>query len=222
VRGRYARAIAVVVLAGVAIAPSAFAVPSIPSSTFTSEQFCSQCHRARAGEWAGSMHAQALEDPVYRAKLAEGERATGGAIGAFCTPCHAPVASMGGEVSGLDVSRVSPVGAEAITCDFCHQVTGTNLPAGNASWQMQPVPDGTKRAQYGDAKSPVHATAYSRFHQQAEFCAMCHNVSHPLNGVDIEATYTEWKNGPYAKDGVVCQDCHMTPRPGRRARMSSR
>ena len=46
------------------------------------------------------------------------------------------------------------------------------------------------------------------------FCGMCHNVNHPVNGLPLEATYTEWKNGPYAKEGIQCQDCHMTPGAG--------
>jgi hypothetical protein len=40
---------------------------------------------------------------------------------------------------------------------------------------------------------------------------MCHDVNHPTNDLPLEATYTEWKAGPYSKEGVQCQDCHMTP-----------
>jgi hypothetical protein len=40
---------------------------------------------------------------------------------------------------------------------------------------------------------------------------MCHDVIHPANGLQVEATYTEWKEGPYSREGVQCQDCHMTP-----------
>ena len=43
---------------------------------------------------------------------------------------------------------------------------------------------------------------------------MCHDVRHPVNNMHLEATYTEWKDGPYADEGVTCQDCHMTPGPG--------
>jgi hypothetical protein len=89
---------------------------------------------------------------------------------------------------------------------------GTSKPLGNTSQIL--LPDGTKRAQYTDSKSPVHRSAYSGFHTKAEFCGACHNVDHPLNGMHLEATYTEWKNGPYAAEGIVCQDCHMTPGPG--------
>ncbi len=74
--------------------------------------------------------------------------------------------------------------------------------------------DGVKRAQFDDSNSPYHETSYSAFHETAEFCGACHNVDHPVNGLHLEATYTEWKEGPYAAEGIVCQDCHMTPGPG--------
>jgi hypothetical protein len=56
-------------------------------------------------------------------------------------------------------------------------------------------------------------TEYSEIHTKAEFCAACHNVYHPVNNLPIENPYEEWKEGPYAKEGIVCQDCHMTPGP---------
>jgi hypothetical protein len=90
-------------------------------------------------------------------------------------------------------------------------VSGTNAPLGNTSQQV--TADGAKRAQLKDAQAP-HAVAYSAFHETAEFCGACHNVDHPGNGLHLEATYTEWKAGPYPAEGIVCQDCHMTPGPG--------
>ncbi len=42
------------------------------------------------------MHAKALDDPLYRLKLDEANRATDGALGPFCEACHAPVAVMAG------------------------------------------------------------------------------------------------------------------------------
>jgi len=118
---------------------------------------------------------------------------------------------MAGELTSVDQSGVSKVGAEGVTCDFCHQVNGTDGPIGNASVVV--TGDGIKLAQLKDPQAP-HAAAYSQFHETAEFCGNCHNVDHPVNGMHLEATYTEWKNGPYAAEGIVCQDCHMTPGAG--------
>jgi hypothetical protein len=34
----------------------------------------------------------------------------------------------------------------------------------------------------------------------------------------VKSTYREWKEGPYAKKGITCQDCHMHRFPGKSAR----
>ncbi len=157
------------------------------------------------------MHAKAMTDPLYILKRDKANKATDGALGEFCDSCHGPVAVMSGEF--LDFDKASPQSREGVGCDFCHQVTGTTRPIGNTSQIVRA--DGVKRAQFDDATSPAHETAYSAFHESAEFCGACHDVMHPANpSFLLEATYTEWKNGPYAAEGTVCQDCHMTPGPG--------
>lgn len=195
----------------IAMVPSvAGALPSMPSSKFGPSAGCG-CHATLVAQWQQSMHAKALTDPLFVLKLKEAEAATGGALGPYCNGCHAPIAVMAGELTSVDQSRVSKTGAEGITCDFCHQVRGTEGPLGNTSVAV--TGDGIKLAQLQDPQAP-HAAAYSQFHETAEFCGNCHNVDHPGNGMHLEATYTEWKNGPYAAEGIVCQDCHMTPGPG--------
>lgn len=188
---------------------SASALPSVSVDKFEPVENCG-CHAAFMETWGRSMHAKALTDPLYRYKLDEANKATDGAIGPFCEACHGAVAVMAG-LSGAPDKMPAQAG-QGVTCDLCHQVTGTESPIGNTSLKVKP--DGTKRAQFADSKSPYHKTAYSQFHETAEFCGMCHNVDHPGNGMHLEATYTEWKNGPYAAEGTVCQDCHMTPGPG--------
>lgn len=201
------------IVASMVLAAPALALPSIPSQAFQSAQGCG-CHSAFQVSWSRSMHANALSDPIYQYELGLALRATDGAIGPFCNSCHGPIAVMAGEIDGLDLSKTTAVGREGVTCDFCHQMTGrAEGRVGNYSYLLA-SPDGTKRAQYDDSKSPVHETAFSAFHTTAELCGTCHDVYHPANGLPLEATYTEWKNGPYAAEGIVCQDCHMTPGPG--------
>jgi nitrate/TMAO reductase-like tetraheme cytochrome c subunit len=202
---------AVALLVSLGASSVASGLPSVPSSEFQSAEGCG-CHAALYEQWRESMHAKALTDPLYLYKLAEAEKATNGALGPFCNSCHAPVAVMAGELTSTGLSKVSQQGKEGVTCDLCHQVVGTEGRIGNTSLKVQA--DGVKRAQLKDSRSPAHATAYSAFHESAEFCGNCHDVYHPVNGLLLEATYTEWKNGPYAKEGIVCQDCHMTPGPG--------
>ncbi len=186
----------------------AIGLPEIPSSAFQPSSGCG-CHAALIEQWQVSMHAQALTDPLYVLKRDEANKATDGALGPFCDGCHSPIAIMSGENKSGTLSEVS---IESVGCDMCHQITGTDGEIGNTSLAFDA--DGTKRAQFDDSVSPVHATAYSKAHETAEFCGNCHNVNHPGNGMHLEATYTEWKDGPYAKEGIICQDCHMTPGPG--------
>lgn len=76
-------------------------------------------------------------------------------------------------------------------------------------------PDGFKRGPFEDSKAPYHGSMFSELHTRSEFCGMCHNVNHPVNGLPIEETYTEWREGPYntgdPETSTQCQDCHMTP-----------
>lgn len=167
------------------------------------------CHAALVEEWKQSMHAKALSDPLYTTKVEEADKATNGALGPFCKKCHGPAATMMGEIAS---GKLSEAGAEGVSCDFCHQVTGLAKGIlGNTSQLADPM--GTKRAHIQDPKAP-HPALYSALHESAEFCGGCHNVNHPVNGMHLEATYTEWKASSYAKEGVVCQDCHMSVQAG--------
>jgi hypothetical protein len=187
----------------------AWAQQKIPVSKFMPSRAC-MCHNDRINEWGKSMHAQAVLDPLYRAKRADADKATGGALSPFCDACHSPIAVMGGQAAAID--KASEQAKESVTCDFCHQVSGTRPKLGTSSYVVSP--DGTKRAQIKDPVAYVHKAQYSKHHESAEFCGMCHNVDHPVNGMHLEATYSEWKASGWAKQGVTCQDCHMTPGPG--------
>jgi hypothetical protein len=197
----------VVLLATAAVA--AAQLPEVPAEAFEPSTACG-CHGGLVAQWEQSMHAKALHDPIYLYKLDKANAETDGAVGPFCETCHGAIATMAGEVA---TREFSPQGGEGVTCDLCHQVTGRqDGRIGNTSIVVEP--DGTKRAQFDDSVSPYHATAFSAFHTSAEFCGTCHNVFHPVNGMELEGTYNEWAEGPYAAEGIVCQDCHMTPGPG--------
>ncbi|HET6498768.1 MAG TPA: multiheme c-type cytochrome [Coriobacteriia bacterium] len=184
-------------------------LPSYAPGAFEPSGACG-CHAGLVAQWEQSMHAKALTDPLYLYKLEKANAETGGAIGPFCETCHGPVATMLGEIPGRDFSEA---GGEGVTCDLCHQVTGRREGRiGNTSILV--TADGTKRAQFHDAVSPYHESAYSEIHTGAEICGTCHDVYHPYNGLQLEGTYTEWAEGPYAAENIACQDCHMTPGPG--------
>lgn len=208
---RYMKVLLIGLAAVLVVVPAvAVALPSLPSSGFPTADGCG-CHGELPTQWGVSMHAKALVDPIYLVKLREADAATGGEVTPFCLMCHSPVGVMAGELSRLDHTGASPAALEGVACTFCHHTTGTTTPVGNASQEVSP--DDVRLAQLKDPQAP-HAAAYSAFHETAEFCGTCHNVNHPTNGTHLEATYTEWKESPYAAEGVTCQDCHMTPDVG--------
>lgn len=199
---------AVLSIAWLCIATAAFAqsVPIEPgktsSSVFEPSAGCG-CHAALFEQWSTTMHSQALSDPLYQAKLREANNATGGKLGAFCNKCHGPIATLGKEFGG----ELSDAGKEGISCSFCHQSTGLAGRPANTSHLVST--DGVRRAQLKDPQAP-HKAQYSSFHRSAEFCGGCHNVDHPVNGMHLESTYSEWKASSYAKAGIFCQECHMS------------
>lgn len=180
----------------------------IKSSDFQSPDVCSGCHASKFEMWETSAHALAEVDPIYKAAFKESSHDTDGLTDAFCSKCHTPIGAMSGEIPPADGSNMSDIAKKGIQCDFCHTVSGIEH-IGNAGYISSP--GDTKRGPFEDSKSPTHETKISKLHTSADFCGMCHNVNHPVNGLKLEGTYSEWKEGPYAKEGVVCQDCHMTP-----------
>ncbi len=194
----------------------------VNSSSFDNPDRCRGCHGEIYGQWKGSMHANAFPDPVFHALWAIGEVETKGFTRNLCAGCHTPIGTMAEEVvfhaAGATTRpyfSVGEIAARGVQCDFCHTVTGStwkDTPSGdpeNASLLVSPGK--VKRGPYVDARSPAHQTAFSALHDSAEFCGSCHHVFHPVTQFPIERTYDEWKQGPYAQAGIICQDCHMMP-----------
>ncbi len=173
---------------------------------FEPSSACS-CHGELLPQWRASMHAKAISDPVFLVALEEAGRDGGEEVALFCKRCHAPVGHMLG-----DFDATGDVAKEGVTCMFCHQVTGMlKGEVGNVSQLVDA--DLVRRAQLKEPKAP-HPAQYSSLHESPALCGGCHNVSHPGNGSHLESTYTEWEKGPYADEGIACQDCHMSVKPG--------
>lgn len=219
----------ILLVAGLVVPPSVRALEVDPGTAsdpaapeFQSAATCGYCHDQMYAEFSSDMHAQAVADPLYRWEVALANEQTDGEIGPFCLKCHAPIGHMRGEIhlrgagpppGAVDGDELSGVAREGVICDFCHTVDGKGEGwPGNASFSSKPGL--VKRGPLEDAESPGHETAMSDFHESADFCGMCHDAIHPTSGVPLEATFSEWKEGPYAEEGVTCQDCHMTPGPG--------
>jgi hypothetical protein len=176
---------------------------------------CSGCHMDLYNQWKGSMHSNSWTDPVYRSALSFMSKASHGKIDNFCMGCHTPAGVVMREATPAG-KNMSEAAVQGVHCEVCHNVSKISG-YGNGSYVLTPQLHGRplKFGPYKDAVSPIHDTAYSQLHTQSEFCADCHDVTHPFNRVPVERTYTEWRDSSYAGDGVQCQDCHMKPAKGR-------
>ena len=179
--------------------------------SFENPEVCSTCHQEIYEEWSGSMHANAWENKWYQPDYLLGHDETDGLTDMLCGSCHAPIAARTGLLPPADGSKFDITSRKGISCDFCHTVTGVEK-----MYNMGHVsdPGNVKRGPRGDGRSLHHEVKFSEVHTKADFCGSCHMVIHPITGVHIIDTWEDWKNNDYGKQGVRCQDCHMTPTPG--------
>lgn len=185
-----------------------------PYDDFSSPEYCgSSCHTLFYQQWQQAMMSQAYThhwDEIEYFKLAvphaERDSVVAG-VKAGCNGCHAPLALLAGDIPPPRPDEGSRAN-ESVSCDVCHSITGiTGDTAYNFNWVINP----------GDVKYGVRATGESPDHQiekneflaTTEFCGSCHNEQSPY-GVWVKSTQLEWLEGPYAEEGVRCQDCHMT------------
>lgn len=191
---------------------------------FEAPETCAECHPDQYEEWLGSMHSLAFQDPVYQGELNMAVKAVGHDIAKQCEGCHTPAAMVKGEIKGPGLAGLSPLAMGGVSCDVCHSIsghTGWQTPyhqPENGSLILSPGRDGEDgpvRTKYG-AFAPdegcgdeFHECKESPLFLQSELCASCHQVFHYETHTPLEATYMEWKNGPYAAKNIHCQDCHM-------------
>lgn len=181
---------------------------------------CRQCHTDIYEQWTQAMMSQAYThhwDEIEYFELAvphagKDEKVAG--VRAGCNGCHAPVSFLAGDVPPPRPSAKSRAN-EAVSCDLCHVIVArVGDPSVNYNYVVEP--GRVKRGNRDGVKSPYHETVYLDFVRSAEYCGTCHNEQSPY-GVWVKATQLEWKEGPYAKEGVPCHRCHMPGAPGRNA-----
>ncbi|MEW6087264.1 MAG: multiheme c-type cytochrome [bacterium] len=194
---------------------------------FIKSDICGNCHEEIYKQWNGSMHSKAFIDPVWRAstKLFMNEVTTKGQILEMktCIKCHTPLGFRSYLIQSPkeDYNKLEDLPAQGIFCNWCHNINEAKH-IGDAGYEVatgggEEDPP-TMLGPRSDAKSDYHPTKYSELFTKAEFCGLCHNVSHAGNKLFLEQTYTEWERSQYntgdPKTTVVCQDCHMRQKPG--------
>ncbi|MDW7733025.1 MAG: multiheme c-type cytochrome [Methanolobus sp.] len=198
----------IMMLLGFASAAEPTASGDFSSSDFADSDRCRQCHAITTLQWEGTMHSNALVDPFYLEEFDTASEDTDGLVDSFCSRCHTPIGVVAGEIPPTDGSRLSEIAKEGVNCDFCHTVSASNG-TGNALFIV--IPGDIKWGPFNDSESAFHESEYLELETQSEFCGMCHEVTHPVNGLLIDDTYPVWNNSTYAQEDVTCQDCHMTP-----------
>jgi nitrate/TMAO reductase-like tetraheme cytochrome c subunit len=184
---------------------------------------CRSCHYDFYEQWTQSMMSQSYThhwDEIEYFKLAvphaeKDEKVAG--VKAGCNGCHAPMAFLAGKVPPPRPSENTRAN-ESVSCDICHTITGFK---GDIPYNFNFISD-PGRKKYGPKpglSSPHHDTEYNEFYTTAEFCGTCHNEMSPY-GIWVKSTQLEWKEGPYGKEGVPCQQCHMPKAIGKNAKMA--
>jgi hypothetical protein len=190
---------------------------------FEKPKVCGSCHVDFYMQWQQAMMSQSYThhwDEIEYFKLAvphaEKDPVVAG-VKAGCNGCHTPIAFIAGDVPPPLPEKNSRAN-EGVSCDVCHTITGFegDTPF-NFNFKISPG-----REKYGNregVESPHHNTKLSAHTQSPELCGSCHNEKSPY-GVWVKSTHLEWKAGPYAKEGVRCQDCHMPKAEARNSKMS--
>jgi len=181
---------------------------------FFLDRDCATCHPRQMRELHGSMHSAAHQEPLYR-KFAELARAEAGAATyTGCSGCHSPAGVVTGMIPATGDDDLPAEAKAGVTCQVCHQIarlTGNHGRWGEPGNASIAIDQG--QAMYGPsgkvADNRRHTGEKRDFFTKSEFCASCHTVIHPTNGLRIEHTYGEWKASVYAAKGIQCQDCHM-------------
>lgn len=203
------------------------AMGSLKYDDFKTPEYCgSSCHTDFYQQWKQAMMSQAYthewdEIEYFKLAIPHAEKDEKVAeVKESCNGCHAPISYVVGDVPPPLPSKNSRAN-ESVSCEVCHSITGFSgdIPY-NFNYIMKPGK--TKfSGRLGDTQSPAHEIEVSPLMKTGDFCGICHNEKSPYN-IWVKSTQFEWKEGPYYKEGVQCQDCHMTKAEFKTASMGAK
>lgn len=160
--------------------PSAAGAPTRPA--FASAAQCGNCHKEIYAEWVGSMHGQAMTDPLFL-ELSDGLKQE------ECIRCHAPVPLRETENWETPIAR-SDRREDAVSCLTCHQAGGHVAgPHKDLTGPCRPV--------YDPDQTDV-----------TKICFGCHN-QHFTGEEWLAGPYAPDAPLPRKVEAKTCLDCHM-------------
>ncbi|NMB81504.1 MAG: hypothetical protein GYA14_06770 [Ignavibacteria bacterium] len=181
---------------------------------FKKPEYCgSSCHTDFYQQWKQAMMSQAYthewdEIEYFELAVPHAEKDEKVAeVKAGCNGCHSPIAYLAGDVPP-PLPKMNSRANESVSCEVCHSITGFS---GDTPYNFNYImnPGKTKySSRKGEITSPAHEIEINPIMKTGDFCGICHNEKSPYE-VWVKSTHLEWKEGPYSKEGVHCQDCHM-------------
>ena len=220
---------------------------ALADQQYPSARVCGQCHPNQYKQWSISSHAYANVSPMFNKFEQRISDISRGTVTYFCIRCHASVGTALGERRDIAWWDRSGAAKEGITCVTCHRVgEGYGKTNGARRITPGPIhePVFGPFDSLGGLKAITNAQAngilvsidepdrpaegdkkWIRMHQTAiqsdiivksELCITCHQVAvHP--GIKLETVWEEYRASPAAKEGITCQQCHMSKFPGQNA-----
>jgi hypothetical protein len=190
--------------------PRKTASPVNQAKGFWRTSTCKGCHDQIVEQHLESEHEKSFTNPVFQAQYQKAllpNAATDPQLYAEareCISCHEPVAYATNGPRALSLQEIDPQ-MNGVTCDICHSMTGyRGAKPQNGNYIVEP--SDRKLGPFKGQGDWHHI--YSELQTKSDICAVCHEAVN-RNGLRIKATFTEWQESTFAKEGVHCQDCHM-------------
>jgi hypothetical protein len=167
----------------------------------TISHFCVRCHSS-VGTALGE-----------RRDIAWWDRSPASREGITCVTCHR-IGEGYGKTNAA--RRITPGDiSEPVFGPF--ETSGGLKAISNArGYQILVSPDQPDRPMEADGTKWIRihqAAIQSDIIRKSEFCVACHQVQvHP--GIKLETVWEEYRASPAAKEGITCQQCHMSTTPG--------
>lgn len=225
--------------------PSAASVregSTAPAAVFAGAQSCGRagCHPQAAAEWASSAHRfSGMDNPWYRAVVAEARSAIGSMPTRWCAGCHTPALLLSGSADQPIVDlAAAPASHTGVSCLVCHSMAHVKNPTGQAAFELSLPPAASSVLRTRGARRALFDTLVRLFPQRhrrmfspptlrepraAEACSTCHRAAAdtPVNGhgwLAVFDDYSPWQASGYSAQSVApspedgprsCIDCHM-------------